>query len=401
MLRIVILLILLAVNVQAFDMETALKTLASDQLQGRGNGTKSALVAADSIAYWMDTQNIKLVPGMENRFQDFPLSGEGFTNLQGRNVLGWIPGSGDLANEIVLIGAHYDHLGLAYDDNNEVSGIYNGAEDNASGVVSVLQIIGNLANLNSPHRSLLIGFFAGEEIGLLGSSYLASNSVVDNKIVAMINVDSVGRLRDGRLYVGGLGSCERFRPMLKGLDDAYNFDLQLSDGGWDASDHVSFNAVEIPVLFFFTGPHPQYHSIEDTADLIEYQGLAKVSKLVEQMAILLLTDSKNFEYQHNSDLKPVVHTGNGKKRAWLGTIPDFVEGIGGVKLSGVMSGSPADESGLTRGDILIKFDGEVIANLKDLTRVLQQHSEGEMIEVVVIRDEKEKSFNITLRKRPN
>ena len=401
MLRTTMFLLLLALNVQAFDMETALEALASDQLQGRGNGTKSALVAADSIANWMDTQNIKLVPGMENRFQDFPLYGEGFANLQGRNVLGWIPGSGDLANEIVLIGAHYDHLGLAYKDNNDVSGVYNGAEDNASGVVSVLQIIGNLTNLNSPHRSLLVVFFAGEEIGLLGSSYLASNPVVDHKIVAMINVDSVGRLRDDRLYVGGLGSCERFRAMLKGLDDAYNFDLQLSDGGWDASDHVSFNAIEIPVLFFFTGPHPQYHSTEDTADLIEYQGLAKVSKLVEQMTILLLTDNENFDYQRNSDLKPVAQTGKGKKRAWLGTIPDFVEGVDGVKLSGVMPGSPADESGLTRGDVLTIFDGDIIANLRDLTRVLQQHSEGEMVEVVVIRDEKEKSFNITLRKRPN
>ncbi len=401
MLRVVLLLILLAVNVQAFDMETALKTLASDQLQGRGNGTKSALVAADSIAYWMDTQNIKLVPGMENRFQDFPLYGEGFSNLQGRNVLGWIPGSGDLANEIVLIGAHYDHLGLAYNDYNEVSGVYNGAEDNASGVVSVLQVIGDLAELNSSHRSLLIAFFAGEEIGLLGSSYLASNPVVDSKIVAMMNIDSVGRLRDDRLYVGGLGSCARFRTMLKGLDDAYNFDLQLSDGGWDASDHVSFNAIEIPVLFFFTGPHPQYHSTEDTADLIEYQGLAKVSKLVKQMTTLLLTDTKNFEYQRNSDLKPAVHSGNGKKRAWLGTIPDFVEGVGGVKLSGVMPGSPAEESGLTRGDVLTKFNGDVIANLRDLTLVLQQHSEGEMVEVVVIREEQEKSFYITLRKRPN
>ncbi|MCP4145614.1 MAG: M28 family peptidase [bacterium] len=401
MLRIVILLILLAVNVQAFDMETALKVLASDQLQGRGNGTKSALVAADSIAYWMDNQNIELVPGMENRFQDFPLHGEGFLNLQGRNVLGWIPGSGDLADEIVLIGAHYDHLGLAYNDNNEVSGIYNGAEDNASGVVSVLQIIGNLTNLKSPHRSLLVVLFAGEEIGLLGSSYLASNPVVDGKIVAMINIDSIGRLRNHRLYVGGLGSCARFRTMLTGLDSAGSFDLQLSDGGWDASDHVSFNAIEIPVLFFFTGPHPQYHSTEDTADLIEYQGLANVSKLVEQMTTLLLTDNENFDYQRNSDLKSVAHTGKGKKRAWLGTIPDFVEGVGGVKLSGVMPGSPADESGLARGDVLTKFDGEIIANLRDLTRVLQQHSEGEMVEVVVIREEQEKSFNITLRKRPN
>jgi len=401
MLRILILLALLVVNVQAFDMETALGILASDQLQGRGNGTKSALVAADSIAYWMDTQNIKLVPGMGNRFQDFPLHGDDFTNLQGRNVLGWIPGSGDLANEIVLIGAHYDHLGLAYNDNNEVSGTYNGAEDNASGVVSVLQIIGNLTNLNGSHRSLLIAFFAGEEIGLLGSSYLASNPVVDKRIVAMINVDSVGRLRDDRLYVGGLGSCARFRAMLNGLDDAYNFNLQLSEGGWDASDHVSFNAIEIPVLFFFTGPHPQYHSTEDNADLIEYQGLAKVSKLVEQMTTLLLTDYENFEYQRNSDLKPVAHTSKGKKRAWLGTIPDFVEGVDGVKLSGVMPGSPADESGLARGDILTKFDGDDIANLRDLTQVLQQHSEGEMVEVVVLREGQEKSFNITLRKRPN
>jgi aminopeptidase YwaD len=398
MLRTGILLIVLATNVLAIDMESALKILASDQLQGRGNGTESAFVAADSIASWLDEQNIMLVPGMNNRFQDFPLSGEGFSGKQGRNVLGWIPGYGEVANEVVVIGAHYDHLGLAY-DNGEVTGIYNGAEDNASGVASVLQIVSNL-NKTEPQRSLLIVLFAGEEIGLLGSSYLASNPVVEN-IVAMINIDSVGRLRDSRLYVGGLGSCNRFREVLTSLDDASSFNLQLSDGGWDASDHVSFNAVGVPVLFFFTGPHPQYHSTEDTSDLIEYDGLQRVSMLVEQMTSKLLNDYDSFEYQRNGELGPAAHVTKGKKRAWLGTIPDFVEGIEGVKLSGVMPDSPADESGLQRGDILIKFDGEIIANLKDLTRVLQQHAEGEMVEVVVVREEKEKQFYITLRKRPS
>ncbi len=380
-----------------------IRFLASDELAGRGNGSPEALVAADQIRDWLLAAGVE--PAAETGwFQDFPLSVESFPGMTGRNVLGLVPGQGSLADRYLVVGAHYDHLGLRYsDDGKTVTGVYNGAEDNASGVSMLVELALQAAanDTPQPRRSILFAAFAGEEIGLLGSRWLVDHLPVPlDQIDLMLNVDSVGRLRQKRLYVGGVGSATGLRNHVTQVNSTHHFDLQMSEGGWDASDHVSFNTAGVPVLFLFTGPHPQYHSVADTWDLITEAGLQQVSDfawdLVERMALL----PDHLVYKAVTDLPSGKASTRGRKRAWLGTIPDFVDDVDGVRLSGVMPNSPAEEAGLSKGDVVTAIGDVVITNLSDLTVALQTHGEGQMVDVRFVRNGEERVLPVTLRPRP-
>jgi membrane-associated protease RseP (regulator of RpoE activity) len=184
------------------------------------------------------------------------------------------------------------------------------------------------------------------------------------------------------------------------VNGTHRFDLQMSEGGWDASDHVSFNTAGVPVLFLFTGPHPQYHSVDDTWDLITEPGLQRVSEFAWDFAerIMLLPDP--LVYKAVTNLSSGAAPARGKKRAWLGTIPDFVDDVDGVRLSGVMPNSPAEEAGLIKGDVVTAIGEVVITNLSDLTVALQTHGEGQMVNVRFVRQDEERILPVTLRPRP-
>ena len=377
--------------------------LASDELAGRGNGSPEALLAATQIRDWLMAAGAE--PLTESGwYQDFPLSVEHFTGMTGRNVLGLVPGQGALADRYLVIGAHYDHLGLRYSDDGEtVTGVYKGAADNASGVSVLIELALKAAtnDTQQSRRSILFAAFAGEEIGLLGSRWLVDHMPIPlDKIDLMLNVDSVGRLRQERLYVGGVGSAVGLRNHVTYVNGTYRFDLQMSEGGWDASDHVSFNTAGVPVLFLFTGPHPQYHSVDDTWDLITEPGLQRVSEFAWDFAerIMLLPDP--LVYKAVTNLSSGAAPARGKKRAWLGTIPDFVDDVDGVRLSGVMPNSPAEEAGLIKGDVVTAIGEVVITNLSDLTVALQTHGEGQMVNVRFVRQDEERILPVTLRPRP-
>lgn len=378
--------------------------LASDDLQGRGNGTAAAAAAADTIARWFAAAGLEPVPGRDGWFQDFRLSGEEWRDRAARNVLGWLPGRGRLADRYVVVGAHYDHLGVARDSLGRVTAVYHGADDNASGVAVLVELAARLAARPAAPdaRAVLFACFAGEEIGLQGSRWLAAHPAAPGgaRPDVMLNIDTVGRLRDGRLYVGGLGSSAAWRPLLAALAPAFpDLRLELSDAGWDASDHVAFNLAQVPVLFLFTGPHPDYHTPEDTPDRLNPAGMARVADFAEAVLRRVLTLPEAPAWR----AAPMQQAGpgeRGKKRAWLGTIPDFTEETAGVRLAGVMPGGPAQEAGLRKGDVLVELAGEPVADLKALTAILQRHPAGETVTVVVERDGVRRSFRVTLRERP-
>jgi len=384
-------------------MLARVRTLSADELQGRGNGTAAALAAADTVTAWFRAAGLAAPPGCDGMRGDFALRGEGLDGLTGRNILGWSPGRGALADDLVVIGAHYDHLGLARAaDGATVTGIYRGAEDNASGVAVMVELARRLhADPTAADRcALLFVAFAGEEAGLQGATAaLRAAPLAGRNVRLMLNLDSVGRLRADRLYVGGLGSSPRLRPLVEGVNRGHGLVLELSDGGWDASDHVAFNTAGIPVLFLFTGAHPEYHTVEDRWELVEPGGLARVAAFARDLAAAVAADPGGFPYAPQSAL-PTVAGERGRTRAWLGTIPDFVENAGGVKLSGVMPGSPAEEAGLRQGDVLVAMEGSEVADLAGLTALLQAHGAGETVAVTVLRDGERRVIAVTLRDRP-
>ncbi|MBK7701738.1 MAG: M28 family peptidase [bacterium] len=390
-------------DVDGQAMLERVRTLSAEELQGRGNGTAAALAAADTIERWFAAAGLEPPPGCAHRFSDFTLGGQGLDGLPARNVLGWSPGRGALADELVVLGAHYDHLGLSLGpDGATVTGIYHGAEDNASGVAVLVELARRLHADAAPtdRCALLFVAFAGEEVGLQGAAAaLRAAPLAGRRVRLMLNLDSVGRLRGDRLYVGGLGSSPRLRPLVEDVNRGHGLGLELSDGGWDASDHVAFNAAGIPVLFLFTGAHPQYHSVADRWELVEPRGLARVAAFAQDLAAVVAAAADDFPYAPQTAL-PSAGGERGKTRAWLGTIPDFVENAGGVKLSGVMPGSPAEEAGLAAGDVLVAMEGSEVADLAGLTALLQTHGAGETVTVTVERDGGRRDFAVTLRARP-
>ena len=391
------------------------KILTAPDLAGRGNGTAAAATAADTIARWFAACGLE--PGWQGGwYQDFELKGENFVGRTGRNVVGILSGTGTLAGRYVVVGAHYDHLGRTRDAVAPEQGppgpdqYYPGADDNASGVALLVTLArradharGNESGSLPPvtARSCLFVAFAGEEVGLQGSAFLAKNLPVPRDSVdAMLNLDSVGRLREDKLYVAGVGSAVDF-PSLVAAANRDSLALVVSRGGWDASDHVSFNSIEVPVLFLFTGPHPDYHQPSDTWDRLSVDGLGKVAAFAGRLLDTLSEQSGCFPYQMVAEVTSMTPAegGAGGRRSWLGTIPDFTEEVTGVKLAGVMEGSPAAVAGLAKDDILISLGGEAVADLAGLAHALRSYGPGERVLVAVLREGRRLEFEVTLAER--
>jgi Tol biopolymer transport system component len=314
------------------------------------------------------------------------------------NVLGWLPAEKP-TEETIVIGAHYDHLGLGIEGSlaPKWGEVHNGADDNASGTAGVMELARVFGARKGNKRNLLFVAFGGEELGVLGSSYFVKNPVVPlNKIVAMLNMDMIGRLREQKLVVGGTGTSPEWNQI---LEDANRFGLKVTknEDGYGPSDHSVFYAKNIPVLFFFTGAHPQYHKPEDDANLIEYKGEVTVLDYVEQITneILDLPSPPQFT-RVNSRSEQIATSGF---RVYLGTIPDYTEEVKGVKLSGVREGSPAERAGIRGGDIIVEFGGRQIDNVYDYTYALQEHKPGDVVTVIVLRGDERVSLEVTLERR--
>lgn len=329
------------------------------------------------------------------------------------NVVGMIQGSDPrLASEYVVIGAHYDHLGLGGSESlaqNPVGSIHHGADDNASGTSALLELARVMsAGRQHLRRSIVFVAFSAEELGLLGSAAYTKNPAVPlSSTVAMINMDMVGRLRDGKLFVGGVGTSPEWKPLLERLNsspqpaasvatDSTRFTLSFGQDGYGPSDHQSFYVRDVPVLFFFTGTHDDYHKPSDTADKVNADGTALIAGLVREAATAVANDDKRIAFNRvRTETRPV---GRGF-RVYLGTIPNYSDQDEGLKLDGVRAGSPAEKAGLRQGDIVTRLGKFPIKNVYDYTYALGEMTAGDEVDVVILRDGKQMALKLTPDKR--
>ena len=325
----------------------------------------------------------------------------------GENLAGILPGRGRLANEVIVIGAHYDHLGYGGHGSMKPNehAIHNGADDNASGTSAVLVAAKRLTELlkdAKDRRTIVAALFSAEEVGLGGSSYFVDHPPLPlANVKAMINLDMVGAMHDDKLIALGSESAPEWKPLLDRTASELKIDLAASGDGYGPSDQTSFYAHQIPVIHFFTGTHERYHTPDDDADAINFSGAEKVAEMTARVAAALARGEVTPAYARASTA-PAMEGDSRGYGAYLGTIPDFsamASDTGGVKLSDVRSGGPADKAGIKGGDTIVEMGGMRIDNLYDMTYALQDHKPGETIDVVVLRDSKRTTLRATLGTR--
>jgi hypothetical protein len=317
------------------------------------------------------------------------------------NVLAWLPGQTD---EYVIVGAHYDHLGRGNLDSlapSQIGQIHPGADDNASGTAGVLE----LARLLAPQRgqlkrSILFMNFSGEELGLLGSAAWVKNPTRPlEKAVAMINMDMIGRIKDDKVYIGGVGTGSTFKAVLEQVQKDASFKIEYSAGGYASSDHTSFVSRKIPVLFFFSGLHSDYHKPSDTWDKINAPSAARLLDLVGNVLVQLANAQDAPAFQVVAEDKPATGGGGSGYGPYFGSIPDFGQTENGVKFSDVKPNSPAAKAGLKAGDVLIQFGDKPIKNLYDFTDALRRSKVGDVVKVKILRDGQPVTASVKLEQR--
>jgi Zn-dependent M28 family amino/carboxypeptidase len=318
------------------------------------------------------------------------------------NVLAYLPGTTD---EYVILGAHYDHLGRGNFDSlapSQIGQIHPGADDNASGTAGLLELARVLSPLKGQlQRGILFASFAGEELGLLGSAeWVKEPTKPLDKAVAMLNMDMIGRIKDGKIYIGGVGTGSTFQKVLDEAKHDSQLKFELSQGGYASSDHTSFVTKRIPVLFFFSGLHSDYHKPSDTWEKINAPDAASLVNVVANAATELASAPEKPAFVTVVENNP--HSGvrgGGGYGPYFGSIPDFGQTENGVRFSDVKPGSPAAKAGLRSGDVLIQFGDKPIKNLYDFTDALRRSKVGDLVPVTVLRDGKELKVDVKLEQR--
>jgi hypothetical protein len=349
------------------------------------------------------------------------------------NVVGILPGNDPkLKNEAIVIGAHYDHLGMGGEGSGSLSastGIHHGADDNASGVAALIELARMLSSQRL-RRTVVFVAFSGEEEGLIGSNYYVNHPIVPlANTVAMLNMDMIGRMKGNALIVGGVGTAQEWRslidagndlqgmtvslngaadraglpkgvPIVTGsngspvvsMDPRKKFALTLNEDGYGPSDHSSFYGKQLPVLFFFTGSHNDYHKPSDTAEKINYEGEASIISFVDRIVRDLDRNDKRPTY---AVAKSDSQGRSGGFRVYLGTIPNYAESNDGLRLDGVREDSPASKAGLKAGDRIVKMGGHEVKNVYDYTYALGEMKAGQEYEVEIVRGNERLTLRIT------
>jgi aminopeptidase YwaD len=387
--------------------------LASDQLEGRLSGTPGNDSAAAYIARRYRSLGLTpLAPGYVQPFNARSAEDAHTGRTEPRptqNVVALLRGRDPaLRDEYIVIGAHFDHLGrspVSARDPEAGNAIRNGADDNASGTAAVLDLARLLA-ADPPRRSVIFANFSAEELGLLGSSWFVNHSPVPTgSIVAMLNFDMVGRLRDDRLMVYGTATATE----LKGIVDSANAAgaaagsamLRVTGGGdgYGRSDQSSFYAKDIPVLHFFTDLHEDYHRATDDADKINAAGEARVVELALRVARAIADRPARLTFVR---IAPPARTrvAEGGNQAYLGTVPDMGAGDSrGLLLTGVRAGSPADLAGLKAGDVIVELGGRPVKDLYSYSDALYANKPGDVVKIVVLRGAERLELSVTLGRR--
>ncbi|APX98954.1 PDZ domain-containing protein [Lacinutrix venerupis] len=379
-------------SIKTISIKDDVTFLASDALEGRQTGSNGEQKAAAYIAERF--KNIGLQEkGTEGYFQSFSFRPktdphqevnytvkDGDSTITGTNVIGFIDNN---AENTIIIGAHYDHLGLGAEGSlhRGETAIHNGADDNASGVAVLLNLANRLKGKNINNNYLFMAF-SGEEMGLLGSNYFVKNPTIDTKkIDYMINMDMVGRLKaDSTLAVYGVGTS----PILKQTitSNNSNFKLVVKESGVGPSDHTSFYNAEIPVLHFFTGQHEDYHKPSDDTEKLNYEGMQTISNYIFE----IITDLDNNgklpfrETKNESSEVPKFEVG-------LGVTPDYLYDGKGMRIDGTRSNTPATNAGIKKGDIVIKIGDNDITDMMSYMKALSTFKKGNTTKVTVKRGE--------------
>lgn len=319
----------------------------------------------------------------------------------GHNVVAYLPATGSVTGvdkPWVAVGAHYDHLGrgttggsLAGKD--EISQIHHGADDNASGTATVLAI-GEAFSKLQHRRHLLLAFWSGEELGLLGSNAFVTKPPVPlDQFAAYLNFDMVGRVSDNKLTVQATGTSATWPKLLEQANVAAGFDLTLQEDPYQPTDVGSFNTASIACLTFFTGAHQEYHKPSDTADKINYEDLERVADFATAIA-KRLADANEAPLFTKVEQKTDTG-GRAGLRLFTGTIPDYATDVKGLLLGGVIGGGPAEQAGLQKGDVIIEIAGQSITNIYDYTYALELLKIGQPAKVVYMRGKERRETTLT------
>jgi len=325
---------------------------------------------------------------------------EGTTN----NVLAILPGSDpSLSNEFIVVGAHFDHLGMGDENSLHAKAenvVHPGADDNASGTAGVLEVARRLV-ANPPKRSVLFMAFSGEEKGLVGSKFWTNTPTVPlDRVVAMINMDMIGRMKDNKLNVQATGTSTSWKDVLERAQKDLGLKISTTADGFGPSDHSSFTAKNIPTLFFFTGLHSDYHRPTDTYEKLDYDAMMLVLTMVERVIQDVAGNSArpNFTAQHSQGSTQGSSSSAGFK-VTFGVIPDYSDDPQGLRITGVKPGSPAETAGLKADDVITAFGGTTIKNIYDLTAAMSSKNPGDVVNVTVLRDGKSVTMKATLTGR--
>ncbi len=376
--------------ISAYDLRERMNILASDSLAGRLTGSPECTKAARYTASEFKRLGLTPLDPQKSYYQNYEFSEKTFDSTKtektkAANVIGYLRGNDKkLRDEVVIIGAHYDHLGMGGRNAlDTVKAIHYGADDNASGTIGVLELAEYYSkNRSSLKRSLLFISFSGEEEGLFGSINYAKNPLLPlEKTQAMINMDMIGRLKDSILIIEGMGSSPYWKQLMDSLKHE-NFGMRYKPDGVGPSDHSSFYRKNIPVLFYFTGLHKDYHKATDTKDKINYEGEAEVLDLVRRSIDAIQSKPERIPFT-------IVPEDTTKKatnfKVYVGGVPDYGYDGEGLKISDITPGSPADKAGLKAEDIIIKFAEIEIKNIYDYTKALSMFKPDDAVDFKVKR----------------
>lgn len=390
----------LAAQKPAFEEKTIKKHvtyLASDKLKGRGTGTKEEKKAGDYIAKQFKKAGLQ-PKGNDGWFHNFTfkkssdphgMSHDG-PQVNSRNVVGYLDNG---AAYTIVIGAHYDHLGLGHDHNsldaNPDGKIHNGADDNASGTAGVIEMARYYAGngVKEQHNFLFL-CFSGEELGLLGSKKYVENPTIDLGTVSfMVNMDMIGRLNEEkRLVIGGVGTSPSFVPLINSLKT--DVGVKQDSAGVGPSDHTSFYLKNIPVLFAFTGQHMDYHKPSDDVEKVNFTGEVQVLGLMAEI-INALDKTPKLVFQETKSKE----SDTPRFKVTLGIMPDYTWEGEGVKVDGVTDGKPAAKAGVLKGDIIVGLGTMEVKDMQGYMKALAAHKKGDKAKVKVKRGSETKEMD--------
>ncbi|MDZ7718549.1 MAG: M28 family peptidase [Balneolaceae bacterium] len=373
--------------------------LADEERGGRLAGTIDEAEAANYISDHFLQYGLEPAGNRGTYIQQFTLEGPmvqamDLENRVSRNVVGMIEGE-EFPGRYIIIGAHYDGQGMggAISMNmNAEPALHYSADDNASGTAGLFYLAREFAR-ERPQSSILMIAFSGEELGLIGSKHFVDEmDIAPDSVLAMINLDMIGRLNNKELNIFGTGTSSKWEEVLLSVEND-SLEITTSAGGMGASDHASFYQADIPVLHYYTGTHNQYHRETDTADLINYTGLVRVLEHVENVTRSLDSmPTAEMDFLESTDQRSVTRMRDG---VTLGVMPDYTYSEGGFRIDEVRPDGTAGEAGFQDGDIIIGMDGQEIGDIYDYMEVLNTLESGDTISIKILRNEQKMELEVT------